>query len=102
MNKSSKTPFILYPFIVSDYIARPQQPTALISHLLDPALARQQLQHKQYSQANNTMRLLPLLLLTALPAATSGAFFKKKHRRQKAGTKHEDHDAVHVVVNKVG
>lgn len=48
------------------------------------------------------MRLLPLLLLTALPAATSGAFFKKKHRRQKAGTKHEDHDAVHVVVNKVG
>jgi hypothetical protein len=46
------------------------------------------------------MRILPLLL--TLPAVTTGAFFKKKHRRQKAGTKYGPHDAVHVVVNKVG
>jgi hypothetical protein len=43
-----------------------------------------------------------LLLITALPTAIEGGFFKKKHRRQKAGTRYEDHDAVHVVVNKVG
>ena len=60
--------------------------------------------HKQTKQYNLTkrMRLLPLIVLTALPAVSTGAFFKKKHRRQKAGTRHEDHDAVHVVVNKVG
>jgi hypothetical protein len=46
------------------------------------------------------MRILPLLL--TLPTLTSGAFFKKKHKRQKAGTKYNQHDAVHVVVNKVG
>jgi hypothetical protein len=43
-----------------------------------------------------------LLLISALPTAIEGGFFKKKHRRQKAGTRYEDHDAVHVVVNKVG
>ena len=49
-------------------------------------------------------RLLPtvLLLLSTFPTAIDAGFFKKKHRRQKAGTKYNDHDPVHVVVNKVG
>lgn len=46
--------------------------------------------------------LTSLLLLTASSPLAEGGFFKKKHRRQKAGTKYNDHDAVHVVVNKVG
>mmetsp|Transcript_25691 Transcript_25691/g.55277 ORF Transcript_25691/g.55277 Transcript_25691/m.55277 type:complete len:149 (-) Transcript_25691:1342-1788(-) len=49
-----------------------------------------------------TRFLSALLLLASLPTAIEGGFFKKKHRRQKAGTKYNDHDAVHVVVNKVG
>jgi len=50
-------------------------------------------------------RLLSTLLLLSGSnhlASVEGGFFKKKHRRQKAGTKYNDHDAVHVVVNKVG
>ena len=48
--------------------------------------------------------LLSLLATTALlPGVVEGIpFFKKKHRRQKAGTRYEQHDPVHVVVNKVG
>ena len=46
--------------------------------------------------------LLLLLVSTTLPRGIEGGFFKKKHRRQKAGTQYNDHDAVHVVVNKVG
>ena len=48
--------------------------------------------------------LLSLLATTTLlPGVVEGIpFFKKKHRRQKAGTRYEQHDPVHVVVNKVG
>ena len=49
-----------------------------------------------------TRFLSALLLLASLPQAIEGGFFKKKHRRQKSGTRYKDHDAVHVVVNKVG
>ncbi|EJK50877.1 hypothetical protein THAOC_30011, partial [Thalassiosira oceanica] len=31
-----------------------------------------------------------------------GRALQKEHRRTKAGTKYQEHDAVHVVVNKVG
>ena len=51
---------------------------------------------------NGTMRIAPLLTSLLLPLVAEGAFFKKKHRRQKAGTKYNAHDAVHIVVNKVG
>jgi hypothetical protein len=47
-------------------------------------------------------RLSALLLFSTLPAVIEGGFFKKKHRRQKAGSRYQEHDAVHVVVNKVG
>jgi hypothetical protein len=48
--------------------------------------------------------LLSLLTTTLLPGGVVEAipFFKKKHRRQKAGTRYEQHDPVHIVVNKVG
>ena len=46
--------------------------------------------------------LSALILFSALPAVIEGGFFKKKHRRQKAGSRYQEHDAVHVVVNKVG
>lgn len=49
-----------------------------------------------------TRFLSALLLIASLPNAIEGGFFKKKHRRQKAGTRYKDHDPVHVVVNKVG
>ena len=49
-----------------------------------------------------TRLLSTLLVLSTLPSIIEGGFFKKKHRRQKAGTRYKDHDAVHVVVNKVG
>jgi hypothetical protein len=48
--------------------------------------------------------LLSALLLLFYTASIVEAvpFFKRKHKRQKAGTKYGEHDAVHVVVNKVG
>lgn len=50
--------------------------------------------------------LLSLLATTTLqlPGGVEGIPFlgKKKHRRQKAGTRYGQHDPVHVVVNKVG
>ena len=46
--------------------------------------------------------LSALLLLTSATNVAEGGFFKKKHRRTKAGTKYREHDAVHIVVNKVG
>ena len=46
--------------------------------------------------------LSTLLLLTSATNVAEGGFFKKKHRRTKAGTKYREHDAVHIVVNKVG
>lgn len=50
-----------------------------------------------------TNRLLStLLLLASATNVAEGGIFKKKHRRTKAGTKYSEHDAVHVVVNKVG
>jgi hypothetical protein len=49
-----------------------------------------------------TRFLSALLLLSSLPPAIEGGIFKKKHRRVKAGTKHNEHDPIHVVVNKVG
>ena len=64
-----------------------------------------------WSKSNNIMvpHVVVVLLLsllattTLLPGVVEGIpFFKKKHRRQKAGTRYEQHDPVHVVVNKVG
>ena len=46
--------------------------------------------------------LSALLLLSSLSPVVEGGIFKKKHRRVKAGTKHADHDPIHIVVNKVG
>ena len=55
------------------------------------------------AKAPTTLTLLLLLLVsTTLPQGIDAGFFKKKHRRQKAGTHYNAHDAVHVVVNKVG
>ena len=55
------------------------------------------------AKAPTTLALLLLLLVsTTLPHGIDAGFFKKKHRRQKAGTHYNAHDAVHVVVNKVG
>lgn len=46
--------------------------------------------------------ILSLLLWSSAISTASAGLFKKKHRRQKAGTKYAQHDEVHVVVNKVG
>lgn len=49
--------------------------------------------------------LLTLLLWSSEllgSSPVSAGIFKKKHRRQKAGTKYDQHGEVHVVVNKVG
>ena len=76
-------------------------------HSVLPCLASQ----NTLSKSNNIMvpHVVVVLLLsllattTLLPGVVEGIpFFKKKHRRQKAGTRYEQHDPVHVVVNKVG
>ena len=46
--------------------------------------------------------ILSILLWSSAISTSSAGLFKKKHRRQKAGTKYEQHGEVHVVVNKVG
>ncbi|KAL7493347.1 hypothetical protein ACHAWT_003632 [Skeletonema menzelii] len=46
--------------------------------------------------------ILSLLLWSSVISTASAGLFKKKHRRQKAGTKYAQHDEVHIVVNKVG
>lgn len=52
---------------------------------------------------SSSLVVLLLLLSLLLPGVVEGIpFFKKKHRRQKAGTRYQQHDPVHVVVNKVG